>query len=164
MIKYIIILMNMLALLLMRMLFPQDLTIKISAPEKVKQGDEFTVEIKISKGTISGIGHFKQGLPVGLGNATVIEAKGADFLYLPKDNALKFTWLSLPADADYTVSYKIKVWLDKDEIRPGDVFVMALEKGIAESRAVALIISPDAMSSGWVKEEYHRALSLAVHG
>jgi hypothetical protein len=58
----------------------------------------------------------------------------------------------------------IKVWLDKDEIRPGDLFAKALEKGIEESRAVALIISPESMSSGWVENEYYRALSLATNG
>ncbi len=57
----------------------------------------------------------------------------------------------------------IKVWLDKDEIRPGDLFAEALEKGIKESKAVALVISPDAMNSGWVKAEYYRALSLATN-
>jgi len=57
----------------------------------------------------------------------------------------------------------IKVWLDKDEIRPGDLFVEALEKGIKESKAVALIISPDAMNSGWVKAEYCRAVNLATN-
>ena len=62
------------------------------------------------------------------------------------------------------ITYHIKVWLDQDEIRPGDLFVTALEKGITECRAVALIISPKAMMSNWVKEEYHRALSLATNG
>lgn len=57
----------------------------------------------------------------------------------------------------------MKVWLDQDEIRPGDLFAQALEKGIEESRAVALIISPEAMESGWVKAEYYRALSLATN-
>src|SRR5690349_24300839 len=56
----------------------------------------------------------------------------------------------------------IKVWLDKDEIRPGDLFAQTLEKGIEESKAVALIISPEAMASGWVKAEYYRALNLAT--
>ncbi|MFT3894826.1 MAG: toll/interleukin-1 receptor domain-containing protein [Anaerolineales bacterium] len=58
----------------------------------------------------------------------------------------------------------INVWFDSDDIRPGDRFAEALEKGIEESKAVALIISPDSMRSGWVKEEYYRALSLAVNG
>jgi predicted ATPase len=57
--------------------------------------------------------------------------------------------------------YGISVWLDKDEIRPGDLFAKALEEGLASSRAVALIISPEAVASGWVEAEYYRALALA---
>jgi tetratricopeptide (TPR) repeat protein len=58
-------------------------------------------------------------------------------------------------------SYGLKVWLDKDEVRPGETIVRALEKGIEESKAVALIVSPEAISSRWVEEEYGRALALA---
>ena len=57
--------------------------------------------------------------------------------------------------------YGVSVWLDQDEIRPGDLFVKALEAGLEQSRAVALIISPEAIASGWVEEEYARAMSLA---
>lgn len=56
----------------------------------------------------------------------------------------------------------VKVWLDQDEIRPGDLFAQALEDGIAQSRSVALIISPASMRSGWVRAEYYRALDLAM--
>ena len=54
----------------------------------------------------------------------------------------------------------IRVWLDKDQIRPGDLFIEALERGIASSKCVALVVSPESTRSGWVKEEYHRALGL----
>jgi tetratricopeptide (TPR) repeat protein len=57
--------------------------------------------------------------------------------------------------------YGVSVWLDENEIRPGDLFAKALEQGIAHSRAVAIIVSPEAMVSGWVEQEYYRALSLA---
>jgi hypothetical protein len=55
----------------------------------------------------------------------------------------------------------LTVWLDLDEIRPGDVFVQALERGLESSGAVAIIVSPESMASGWVSEEYSRALSMA---
>lgn len=64
---------------------------------------------------------------------------------------------------DDLIAHDIKVWLDQDEIRPGDVFAEALEKGLQESKAVALIITPASMNSGWVKEEYYRALDLATN-
>ncbi len=56
--------------------------------------------------------------------------------------------------------YGVTVWLDKDKIRPGDMFVGALEQALKESLVVALIVSPDSVASGWVEEEYHRALQL----
>jgi hypothetical protein len=57
----------------------------------------------------------------------------------------------------------LKVWLDKDEIRPGDLFAKSLEDGIRNSSTVALVVSPEAVSSVWVEEEYYRALSLATN-
>lgn len=56
--------------------------------------------------------------------------------------------------------YGVSVWLDKDEIRPGDLFAEALESGLDNSRSMAIIVSPESIRSGWVKEEYYRALSL----
>jgi hypothetical protein len=109
MIKYIIILMNMLALLVVRLFFTPDVMVKMEAPSKVKQGEEVTISITISKGSIAGVGHMKQELPAGFNNATVIEAKGAEFKYLPEDNVIKFTWISLPTDQEFTVSYKLTV-------------------------------------------------------
>jgi hypothetical protein len=69
------------------------------------------------------------------------------------------TWVSRLKDA--LQARGLKVWLDRDEIRPGDLFVGALETGLDESKAVALIVSPESMVSGWVREEYSRALSLS---
>src|ERR1035441_7138656 len=109
MIKYIIILMNMLALIVVHLFFDGDVSVKINAPEKVKPGDEITVSVIVTKGSIAGVGHFKEELPAGFGEGTVIEAKGGEFKYLPQDNVVKCTWISLPADAEFTVSYKLKV-------------------------------------------------------
>ena len=66
--------------------------------------------------------------------------------------------LRLVADLE---RYGVSVWLDETEIRPGDLFVNALERGLEQSRAMALVVSPESMGSGWVKEEYNRALALA---
>jgi hypothetical protein len=55
----------------------------------------------------------------------------------------------------------IKVWIDKDEIRPGDLFAQALENGLENSSCGVLIVSPESLSSGWVKDEYYRMISLA---
>jgi tetratricopeptide (TPR) repeat protein len=39
--------------------------------------------------------------------------------------------------------------------------VKALERGLEQSGAVALVVSPESMASGWVEEEYNRAVTLA---
>jgi TIR domain len=58
----------------------------------------------------------------------------------------------------------VRVWLDKDQIRPGDIFAEALADGIENSRSVGLVVTPKSMTSNWVKNEYFRALGLATHG
>lgn len=58
----------------------------------------------------------------------------------------------------------IRVWLDKDQIRPGDKFVRALENGLETSRAMALVVTPESLSSGWVDDEYSKAVSLSNQG
>lgn len=55
----------------------------------------------------------------------------------------------------------VSVWLDKDSIRPGDLFVKALEDGIMFSKTIAVIVTPNSMNSAWVQEEYYRAVSLS---
>jgi 2-polyprenyl-3-methyl-5-hydroxy-6-metoxy-1,4-benzoquinol methylase len=59
------------------------------------------------------------------------------------------------------IHYGISAWLDKDEIQPGTFFAKALEEALENCRAVALVVSPEAIQSGWVEEEYYRALALA---
>jgi len=58
------------------------------------------------------------------------------------------------------MQYGIKVWLDKDQIRPGEIFVHALEDAIDHCKAIVLVISPESIQSKWVQEEYARAISL----
>lgn len=55
----------------------------------------------------------------------------------------------------------ITVWLDKDEIKPGDLFAKALEEGLRASKNIAFVISPTSIKSKWVEEEYYRAISLS---
>jgi|SRR5215469_13846745 len=57
-----------------------------------------------------------------------------------------------------------RVWLDKDQIRPGNLFAEALERGLTTSRAVGLLVTPESLTSNWVKNEYYRVLSLNAAG
>ncbi len=54
----------------------------------------------------------------------------------------------------------LKIWIDHSEIRPGDMIVEALEKGLEKCRCMVLLVSPHSIKSGWVQEEYSRALAL----
>src|ERR1700747_2338588 len=58
----------------------------------------------------------------------------------------------------------LTVWVDRDEIRPGDLFPDAIQDGLSKSRAMALVISPSALGSAWVREEYNRALAAMLSG
>jgi len=102
----------MLAIIFVKTFFAGDIDVTMEAPKNVKQGEEFIVKLTIKKGSIAGVGHMKQELPEGLKNAVVIDAKGAEFKYLSEDNVVKFTWISLPPDQEYTVSYKVSVNAD----------------------------------------------------
>jgi len=109
MIKYFIVLINMLALLVAQVFFSDGVNVKVEAPSKVKPGDEFTVTLIVNKGSIDGVSRLKQELPAELGNVTVVDGKTAEFEYLPEDNAVEFTWISLPSDQEFSVSYKVQV-------------------------------------------------------
>ena|SRR5579884_2098095 len=85
-------------------------------------------------------------------------ARGKRFDVFLSHNSLDKPWVIHLKDA--LQSRGLTVWLDRDEIRPGDLFVSALESGLESSKAVALIVSPEAIKSDWVREEYHRALNL----
>jgi hypothetical protein len=87
----------------------------------------------------------------------------------PEDAAQFDVFLSYQSgDAEWVAGLKnaleakgIRVWIDQDQIRPGDLFIDALERGIRSSRCVALIVSPASVRSPWVREEYNRALTLS---
>ena len=86
---------------------PAEDKIKINQnfPSGIKAGDEFTVSLNIEKSTIKGFARLQQDLPDGF-IAEEIESKGADFIF--EDHRIKFIWVNLPVDSDFTVSYKIK--------------------------------------------------------
>ncbi len=83
----------------------------------------------------------------------------AQFDVFLSHNSIDKPWVTQLKDD--LLPHDISVWLDQDEIRPGDLFVNALEQALDNCRTVALIISPQAINSGWVNEEYARAMNLA---
>ena len=56
----------------------------------------------------------------------------------------------------------VRCFLDDWEIGPGDVPVHGMDRGLAESRHGVLVVTPAAMASGWVQQEYAALLRNAV--
>ena len=52
----------------------------------------------------------------------------------------------------------IVVWWDEWEIRVGDSLVSKIEEGITSSSYLAIVLSPDSVSSAWVREELNAGL------
>ena len=53
----------------------------------------------------------------------------------------------------------IRVWLDSEQIRPGDRFPGALASAIGQVHSVVVVLSPGSIASPWVEEEYTLALA-----
>ena len=53
----------------------------------------------------------------------------------------------------------LTVWLDDWRKRPGDLITETLDKAMMDSRAGVLVVTPEAVASGWVQEEYASMLA-----
>lgn len=106
MLRNIVLFLNLFILLIYQALVSNTVSINQKSPDTVKAGDEFTVEITISKGTISGFAKLQQELPPGF-TANSGDAKGGSFSF--SEQKVKFIWMSLPAEAEFKISYKVKV-------------------------------------------------------
>jgi hypothetical protein len=56
----------------------------------------------------------------------------------------------------------VRVWLDQDDIRPGDEFPDALQDGVQTSNKLGLLVTPESLRSKWVQHEIMRARQLEV--
>ncbi len=106
MIKYTLLLFNLLGVLLFRLFFGSDVNISGNAPTQVDPGQEFTVEFNISKGDISGFAQLKLELTEGLSPMAAVEKSSSDFKV--SGQTVRFTWTSLPGDPNLKVSFKVK--------------------------------------------------------
>ena len=73
-----------------------------------------------------------------------------------------------PSDSDWGIRLKtaleergLDVWLHREQGRPGDSIIADLETGFELCKSYVLVVSPEAIRSQWVSEEYHRAVTLA---
>ncbi|MFY9610838.1 MAG: toll/interleukin-1 receptor domain-containing protein [Blastocatellia bacterium] len=54
----------------------------------------------------------------------------------------------------------LTVWLDQDQIRPGDDFMKAIERGISQCRVVVTVVDPKETSRGYQFLEAGMAIGL----
>jgi hypothetical protein len=105
MIRAFILFFNFIFILLMN-LFSDSVNIDQKMPASVKAGSEFTVEVIITKGSVSGFARFQHELPAGF-TATAVALDGAGFTF--EAQKAKFVWASLPSATTLKISYKVKV-------------------------------------------------------
>ena len=67
---------------------------------------DFTVEINVNKGNVSGFAKLLETLPTGF-TATAIESQGASFSFL--EGKVKYVWVSMPAATEFKISYKVTI-------------------------------------------------------
>lgn len=76
-----------------------------NAPSET-DGSDFKVEITVKKGNLAGFAKLQETLPAGF-TATAGNSNSASFTFA--DQKVKLVWVSLPADAEFKVSYNVKV-------------------------------------------------------
>lgn len=81
---------------------PSSITCTRKVPESAT-GD-FTVELQISKGNVTGFAKLLETLPAGF-TATQGELQGASFSF--SDGKVKFVWVSMPSIPEFKISYKV---------------------------------------------------------
>ena len=84
----------------------QEVEISIDHPGRVNAGEEFTVSVTISKGTLTDYSRFSQELPLGL-TATNVSSPNADFSF--DNQRLRVIWLKMPDLNQFTISYRVMV-------------------------------------------------------
>lgn len=84
----------------------QDVSVNVDMPATAAPETTFRVTLKVNKGEVSGFAKLEQLLPAGL-EATGVDVANSTFTF--KDRKAKFLWMSLPAEASFSVSYDVKV-------------------------------------------------------
>lgn len=105
-IKNILLLLNIFVLLLFNTFFEGEVNVTQTLPAAINPGTEVTFEVTINKADITGFAKYSQELPEGF-TATVADVAGGNFTFA--DKTVKIIWMSLPADKEFKISYKVSV-------------------------------------------------------
>jgi hypothetical protein len=96
-----------LSFVLTGLIYPQtSVSVDMDIPEEVKAGEDFDVNIIISKGDLEEFSRFQQELPFGL-TAAPVNSGTADFSF--DNQRIRFIWLKLPAEEKINISYRVSV-------------------------------------------------------
>lgn len=55
-----------------------------------------------------------------------------------------------------------EIWIDEAEIQVGDSLMKKIEEGISKTKYIAVVLSPDSISSNWVAKELNMAINREV--
>jgi len=103
--RVIALIVNLILALTFQNIFQGGVTFNVQAPTEVVAGTEFEVKITIQKGDLESFSRLQQTFPAGL-NATPSISSNADFTF--EEKRVRFIWLRLPTQNEFTVVYKIK--------------------------------------------------------
>lgn len=106
MIKYLVLLFNLIGLFVYQIFLQSGVTVTQTAPTNADPGSTFTVEVTINKGGATGFAKYQADLPPGF-TATAVQKGGATVL--ASGNAIKYIWASLPGDQTLKISYTVAV-------------------------------------------------------
>ncbi|HDP55133.1 MAG TPA: SPOR domain-containing protein [Bacteroidetes bacterium] len=106
MIKYFILLVNMLGVLLVNLFSGSNVSLEMRVPQEVNAGSEFDIEVVLQKTGLESFARFQQELPRGL-TAQVVDNPNASFVF--EEQKVKFIWLRLPQDNEMKISYRVRV-------------------------------------------------------
>jgi len=85
-------------------LHAQDVKLDINSPSEITAGEPVVIEIKLSKGTLSGFARLQQPFPEAI-RVKAIESAGADFSF--SEGKLNIIWLNLPNQSDLVLKYEL---------------------------------------------------------
>src|SRR6185312_15157315 len=104
MIKYLVLLINLVGLFVYQVFMQSGVTATQTAPASANPGSSFTVEVTINKASATGFAKYQADLPQGC-TASAVNKNGATVL--ASGNAIKFLWASLPSDQTLKISYTV---------------------------------------------------------
>ena len=148
MIKYLLILSNSLILFICS-LFSGDTGVSISGnfPPSVTAGQDFSVEIIIKRGDVTGFGAFELTMPDGL---SVTENDEKTAVFNISSGVAKWEWAELPDQEEISIKFVVNAWSNASGskmVQGKFNYIVDNEKKMSEMQPVEVMINPPAVVS-----------------